>query len=283
MMHGRRITTIALFATVVQTSSGAAQQWRTLDASRQLRDTGAHQVRVQYGAGRLEVRPSADPVLYSMSLRYDEENGRPVHEYDPNRRRLTVGLTDQSFRFARHSRESMKSDLRLALSPQVPVDLDLNVGAAKADMDLGGLSVRDARIRIGASSSVLDFSAPNKTELRSLDVDVGAASFTAHNLGNANTTEMQVRSGVGSVTLDFGGEWRNDMSLDADVALGKLEIRVPSDVGVRVDVHRVLASFDRHGLVKRGNAYYSENWETARHKLRVRAATTFGAIEVRQR
>jgi hypothetical protein len=273
---------MALAASLTPFAAIAAQQWRTLDASRQLRDSAAHEVRVRYGAGRLEIRPATEPVLYSLSLRYDEDNGRPVHEYDATRHRLTVGLTDQSFKFARHNRERMNNDLRLALSPSVPVDLELDVGAAKADMDLGGLAVRDARIRIGASSSVLDFSAPNKTQLRSLDIDVGAASFTARHLGNANVSEMQVRSGVGSVSLDFSGEWREDMSLDADVALGKLEIRVPPEVGLRVDVHRVLASFDRRGLVKRGNAYYSENWDSARHKLRVRAATTFGAIEVRR-
>jgi hypothetical protein len=263
-------------------STGAAQHWRTLDASRQLRDSGVHHVLVRYGAGRLQLMPTTEPVLYSMSLRYDEDNGRPIYDYDANRRRLTVGLTDQSFKFVRHGRESMGSDLRLALSPSVPMDLELDVGAAHAQMDLGGLAVRDARIRIGASSSVLDFSAPNKGTLQTLDIDVGAASFFARNLGNAHASEMQVRSGVGSVTLDFGGEWTEDLSLDADVALGKLEIRIPSTVGVRVTAHRVLASFDHHGLIKRGGAYYSENWDRAPHKLRVRAATTFGAIEIRQ-
>jgi hypothetical protein len=263
-------------------STGSGQHWRTLDASRQLRDSGTHEVRVRYGAGRLQLVAAIEPVLYSMSLRYDEDNGRPVYEYDAARRRLTLGLTDQSFKFVHHGREPMNSDLRLALSPSVPIDLELDVGAAHAQMDFGGLAVRDARIRIGASASVLDFSAPNKTRLRSLDIDVGAASFLARNLGNANASEMQIRSGVGSVTLDFSGEWSEDLTLDADVALGKLEIRVPSSVGVRVDVHRVLASFDHRGLVKRGGAYYSDNWDRAPHKLRVRAATTFGAIEVRQ-
>ena len=278
-MRGIRIATAVLIGSA--TSLGA-QDWRILDASRQLRDSGAHDVRVRYGAGRLQVRPSTDRVLYSMWLRYDENNGRPLNEYDAERRRLTVGLTDQSFRFAHNTRES-SSDLSLALSPSVPMNLEVDVGAARADLDLGGLAVRDARIRIGASASVLDFSAPNSERLRALDIDVGAASFLARNLGNANTTDMRVRSGVGSVTLDFGGTWREDLTLDADIAVGKLEIRVPSDVGVRVDVRRVLAAFDHPGLTKRGGSYYSENWETARYKLRVHAATTFGAIDVRQR
>ena len=120
-MRGIRIAATAVLIGSA-TSSLGAQDWRILDASRQLRDSGAHDVRVRYGAGRLQVRPSTDRVLYSMWLRYDENNGRPLNEYDAERRRLTVGLTDQSFRFAHNTRES-SSDLSLAHSPSVPMNL----------------------------------------------------------------------------------------------------------------------------------------------------------------
>ena len=36
------------------------------------------------------------------------------------------------------------------------------------------------------------------------------------------------------------------------------------------------------GLVKRGDAWYSDNWESARYKLRVRAETFFGKIELQR-
>jgi predicted membrane protein len=82
------------------------------------------------------------------------------------------------------------------------------------------------------------------------------------------------------VELDFGGQWTQDMSVDADLALGKLTLHVPRDVGVRVEVQKFLASFDQQGLVKRGDAYYSDNWDQAKYRLRLRAQTTFGGIEL---
>jgi len=163
------------------------------------------------------------------------------------------------------------------------VGLDVELGAGTSDIDLGGLAVRDLRLRTGASASRLTFSSPNAARLRSIDLDAGAASVEATRLGNANTGDVRVRSGVGSVTLDFGGTWSQDMAVDADIALGKITMRVPADVGVRVETQRVLASFTHDGLYRRGGAYYSDNWDSARYRLRIHVQTVFGAIEVDRR
>ena len=76
-MMGARLLPLLLaaYASVAQ-----AQTWRTLDVSRQLRDTTEHRIKVRYGAGTFSLRPTTDPVLFSMQLRYDEERSRPLHE-----------------------------------------------------------------------------------------------------------------------------------------------------------------------------------------------------------
>jgi hypothetical protein len=176
--------------------------------------------------------------------------------------------------------EKSKGEMRLSLSRSVPLDLDLELGAAKATLDLGGLSLLGLHLDSGASETVLDFSTPNQTRMRSLDVEVGAASFEGRNLANANAATLRVHGGVGSVELDFGGQWSQDMTADVDLTLGKLTLHLPRDVGVRVDVEKFLASFDQQGLQKRGDAYYSENWDAAKYHLRLRASTTLGGIEI---
>lgn len=55
----------ALFMVTIASAAGA-QTWRTLDVSRQLRDSSEHHVRVRYAAGRFSLRPTSDPVLFSM-------------------------------------------------------------------------------------------------------------------------------------------------------------------------------------------------------------------------
>jgi hypothetical protein len=270
----------AALLTLAIASAADAQTWRTLDVSRQLRDTSEHHFTVRYGAGKFSLRPTSEPVLFSMQLRYDEERTRPVHRYDAESRSGTLGVEGQTFHLTRHVNDSEHGEMRLALSSVVPLDLDLELGATQARVDAGGLSITDLRIVTGAADATLDFSAPNRVRMRHLDVQLGAAGFTMKNLGNANVSSIRIDGGVGSVDLDFGGTLQQDVSVDANVALGKLALRFPSDVGVRVEVQKMLASFDHPGLYKRGGAYYSDNWDTAKVRMRIRAQTVFGAIDI---
>ena len=261
-------------------STAGAQTWRSLDVSRQLHDTSEHRIRVQYAAGRFSLRSTTEPVLFTMQLRYDEERMRPVHEYDPVTRLATLGVEGDAGRWKSVRGSSGSSEMRLGLSTVVPLDLELRLGATEARVDAGGLSLNRLRVETGAADAVLDFSAPNRSKLRRLDVQLGAAGFVITNLGNANVEYISVAGGVGSVDLDFGGAITEDVTVEANVALGKFSLHLPRDVGVRVEVKRLLASFDHPGLYRRGNAYYSSNWDEARIKMRVRAETVFGAIEI---
>jgi hypothetical protein len=265
---------------LVAASTAQSQTWRTLDVSRQLRDSSAHHILVRYGAGRFSLQPTSDPVLYSMQLRYDEERTTPMHEYDAGDRSVMLGVSQQSVRWARNMRAKNAGEMRLGLSRDVPLDLELELGATEARVDAGGLTLNNLRIQTGAASAALDFSAPNRARMRHLDIQLGAADFKILNLGNANVASVRVDGGVGGVNLDFGGEVREDVSVEANVALGKLTLRLPEDVGVRVELQRLLASFDHPGLRKRGGAYYSENWDSAPVRVRVRAETVFGAVEI---
>ena len=257
-----------------------AQSWRTVESARQLRDSGEHRVRVRYGAGGIDVAATSSPVLYAMTLRYDESTSTPLHSYDSTARTLTLGVSGQSDRFTRNLGDKSRGEMRLSLSRSVPVDLSLSLGAAKATLDLGGLDITALQLQSGASETVIDFSSPNLGRMRTLDVDVGAASFEARNLANANVPKVRIHGGVGGVELDFGGQWQQDMDVNVDLALGKLTLHVPRDVAVRVEVQKFLATFDEQGLVKRGDAYYSDNWDRAKYHLRLRAETTFGGIEL---
>ena len=270
-----------LFAQVIAVE-GAAQTWRTLDVSRQAHDTTEHRIRVKYAAGRFTLRPTSDRILYSMQLRYDDEGFEAVHKYDADWRSATIGVEGRSVRWA-NVRDNDFGEMNLALSKVVPLDLELKLGATRARIDAGDLTLTKLRVETGAADGQLDFSAPNHTRMRILELQLGAAEFAVRNLGNANVSTIRVEGGVGNVELDFGSALRRDVSVDARVALGRLSMHVPRDVGVRVRLKRFLASFDHPGLEKRGDAYYSDNWDAADVRVTVEAETVFGAIEVNRR
>lgn len=271
------VRSAALTAALAATAQ--AQTWRTLDVSRQLRDSSEHRIRVHYSAGRFSLRPTTDPVLFSMQLKYDEERMRPIHRYDAESRSATLGVEGE-LRWTRYMSDENVGEMHLGLSSAVPLDLELELGATRARVDVGGLSLNSLRIETGATDAVLDFSAPNRLHMRRLDIRLGAAGFVVTNLGNANVASIRVEGGAGSVDLDFGGAITDDVSVEADVALGKFALHLPREVGVRVEVQKVIAGFDHAGLRKRGNAYYSDNWDAASVRMRIRAKTVFGAIEI---
>ena len=259
--------------------------WRTVDVSRQLRDTLPQRIRVQYGAGKLDIRGTSDPLLYAMRLRYDESRATPLHRYDAEQRSTVLGLESRGrgLHTSSGGERNEAGELRLALPTRVPLELDLELGGTESSLELGGLALRSLRIECGATDATLHFSTPNRTRMRELEIAVGAADFTAVNLANANADQIRVRGGVGVVDLDFGGTWSHDLSVTTRLAVGKLTVRIPSDVGVRLEVQRVAAGFEHEGFEKREDVWYSENYDEATHKLRLRAETFFGKIEIQRR
>jgi hypothetical protein len=278
----RALAVAALCMPLLAASAQSGGTWRTIDVSRQLRDSAPQRVKVQFDAGRIDVRGTDARVLSAMHLRYDEERVSPLHRYDQEQHSALLGAESRGnvLRTSSSSRSAEGSELGLALPTAVPLDLDLELGGTEARLDLGGLALQSLRLECGATDATLDFATPNRSHMRELDVGIGAAEFTATHLANANAEQIRLRGGIGTVDLDFSGRWTRDLDVVTRVAIGKLTVRVPDDVGVRVEVKRVAAGFDHEGLVKRGDAWFSPNWDSARHKLRVRAETVFGAIDV---
>ena len=277
---------LALMLLAIPLHESSAQQgplWRTLEVSRQLRDSLPKRVRVQYDAGTLAVRGTNDPLLYAMHLRYDEARAEPLHRFDAAEQQAVLGLRslDRTLRVSSGEDRGGPGELTLALPRVVPLDVELELGGTKSTLELGDLSLRSLRLESGATDARLSFSAPNRVAMREMQVDVGAANFLALHLANANADQIRVRGGVGVVDLDFRGTWTRDLEVTTRLAVGKLILRIPPDVGVRLDVQRLAAGFDHEGFVKRDDAWYSDNWDRARYKLRVRAETVFGKIDVR--
>ncbi len=281
----RRVAALAVAALCAHAASGVAQRatpWRSIEVSRQLRDTLPERIRVRYGAGKVDVRGSTAPLLYAMRLRYDESRSAPLHRYDAEQRSAVLGLESRGTGFRASNERDESGELMLALPRTVPLDLSFELGGTESTLELGGLSLQSLRLECGATDATLRFTAPNRGRMRDIEIDVGAADFTAQHLANANAETIRLRGGVGVVDLDFGGTWTQDMNVSARLAIGKLILHVPADVGVRLEVQRVAAGFEHAGLIKRDDAWYSDNWETASHKLHVRAEAFFGKIDVRR-
>jgi hypothetical protein len=271
----RSLIALAAAAALGLPSLAQGQSWRDVTMSRQLESNDPVRVYVEYGAGRFTVRSMDEGLLYRMHLRYDEERFEPVSDLSGNVLRLGAESVGRGVDFDKHSGE-----LEIELARGIPMDLDLEFGAVRADIDLGGLALTDLDLSTGASESTVDVSEPNPSTMGSARFEVGAAEFTARGLGNLNAERIEVDAGVGELTLWLDGRWQRDAALALNMGLGSLELRIPEGLGVRLRKDSFLTSLDSEGLVKRGDAYYSLDWEDASRKVTIDLDAAFGSVSV---
>jgi hypothetical protein len=261
------------------TSELEAQTWRTMSSARQVWETAPTDVEIEYGVGRLTVKPGDPSMLYQMVVRYDEESFAPVAEWDERERKLHLGV--RGIDNDRHSMNRRKgSSATIGLAREVPLNLDLEFGAGTANIELGGIMLQQLALSTGASETRVSFSEPNKIAAGRVAIEAGAADLEVTGLGNARATSISFQGGVGATVLDFGGEWGGDITADVDMGVGSLTLRLPRSQGIRVVRESFLSTFDAAGMERNGDSYFSSNWRTAEHHLTIDVSTALGSVEI---
>lgn len=258
-----------------------AQDWQWLEARRPARDTLPVHVRVAYGTGTLRVVPAEAATLYDVRLRYDADRLSPTVEWRPDSRTLRVQTRLDALRLGAADR----AELTLALTRRALLDLDVQMGAVEAELDLTGLRVRSLDFASGASDATVRFDTSGTTALERLSLQVGAGSLRVLGLGHAQVRRIDASGGVGDLALDFAGEWSGEIDVDLSLAIGKARLVVPADVGVRVDATapRWLNRLDLAGFEREGDARVSPGYAAARRRLRVDLTSVLGEFTIERR
>ncbi len=237
---------------------------------------------IEFGAGRVTLRRGPGATLYHMQLRYDTERFRPLSEYTEASHSVRLGISSIGRTGVRvHGREHLAQDATVLLSPAVIFALDASLGAAEGDLDLGGLALSSLEINNGASRTVVRWREPNRTECGLAKFSSGAAELIVEQLGNSRCREFQFDGGVGSILLDWTGEWSSDAKARLHMALGGLTLRLPKNLGVRLEVERFLSQLDLPGFTKDENgAYVSAGYTGASHHLSIALSAALGDVKV---
>lgn len=258
-------------------AQGQEHDWRTTTSSRQYDGEDNLRVEVAYGAGGLKLAAAPKETLYRVVSRYDANAFSPRTAYSDGV--LRVDMTNHK---GSHDHGHVEGNaLTLEIGRRVPVELQLHFGAAEANLDLGGLRIRDAEITTGASDTKLQVSEPNPESCDRLHLQVGAAGFEASQLANLGCRDLDVEGGVGDLTLDFSGAWKQDLRGSVRVGMGSVTLAIPRGIGVRIERSSVLSSFDPEGLIKQGDVYYTPGFASARRHLTLNLEAALGSLDIR--
>jgi uncharacterized protein DUF2154 len=278
---GARPAAALALAALLAAGAAEAQTMRSVTSARQLSGERRLDVEVQYGAGHLRVEPAraGSGLLYRLEMRYDQDHFQPLTTYERESGRLRLGLEGRRRRGG-DMRVDREHRAEVTLSPQVAMDLELEFGAGEAEVELGGLALENLQLSTGASETTVRFSEPNRVAARRVAIEAGAAEIRVEKLGNARAERFEFEGGLGEAVLDFSGAWSRSATASVEMGIGSLTLRLPRGLGVRITKDSFLTSFDAPGMTKRGNAWYSRDYEDARHKLDLSIDAAIGSIEI---
>ncbi|NIR45237.1 MAG: cell wall-active antibiotics response protein [Gemmatimonadetes bacterium] len=285
-MKKTAVTVLAAAALLASAIPAGAQSWRTEAKSRGYRGQDFLDVRITYAVGRLDLHSAPDHLLYRIDTRYDEDVFRMRSDYLESGGRGSLRIEIESIEDDLDldewdDRDYEAGRLEVGLPQHTPVALNLKLGAAEARLDLGGLTLERISYETGASETEIGFSEPNRQVAEYCSFKIAAAALRLNDLGNSRCERINVSGGVGDLKLDFSGDWTHDASADVNVGLGGVEIRVPDDIGVRIEKSTFLMKFDAPGFLEEdGGVYLSRNWDDAEHRLTITISGALGGIRV---
>jgi len=278
VMTALRIPAIAvLFAIGIGPGDSSAQSWRTVQRAVRLGSAQWLNVDLGYAAGNVTFGPGEAGSLYRYTLRYDEDAFTPAIEFDREGSSLALSLVRVIDSFWD---SSDRGSLELSVPPGIPLRLDLQLGASKADLEFGGLMIDALKVAVGAAEVEIRFSSPLARSPEIAHFEAGAADLRILGLGNLGAERVEVYAGVGRTLLDFGGSLTHDILVDLRMGLGELELRIPEDVGIDIERTGLLILLDAPGLQRDGDHWRSAGFMEAQRRVTVQLAGAVGRIKV---
>jgi len=177
------------------------------------------------------------------------------------------------------------SSWKLLYTDAVPISFDIELGLGEADIDMSGLNVKDFDLSTGASSVRLAFNEPNANVIETMTIEAGLSKFKAMGLGNANFKRLKFEGGVGKYALDFHGNLKKEVDVDAEVGMGTLVIVIPSNIGARVIYEKNWISdldIDKDFTEQSEDTYQTSNYSTAAGRINLHVEAGFGSVEIRR-
>jgi hypothetical protein len=281
LLMGNTLACCCLFPTNIQVNTGPTLEIGELQEKKEsIPIDGAESVAVDilFGAGEMEISAGDPDQLFSGRFLYNVDEWEPEVTYKDGRLVIRQGDGDESWGWP--DEDAARNEWKLAFSPEVPLEMDIKTGAGQGDLDLTGLQLEELDIDLGAGDFSVVFNAPNPAQMSRFTLDVGAASLEIAGVGNASPQDMIVQGGVGEITLDLTGDWDNSADIEVTAGVGRLKLRLPDDVGVRVEVKGGLSNVEASGLRRSGGAYVNDAYGEAEIELSIEVTTGIGQVDL---
>jgi len=238
-------------------------------------------IKISGGAGVFYILPGDKDKIAIIDGYSDKESGKNLVDINYFVED-GIGYLELEMTHLKSGKKSGDEKWYIKLCDDLPTSLDIELGATKADIDLGGLNLKNVKLSTGVSSTNLKFTKPNKTIMRRFEIEAGLAKFDGEKLGNARFRSLNFSGGMGTFDLDLSGELIDDADVNLSIGFGNLDVYLPKDVGaIIVSPSALFTSKKFDNFYKKGDKYISFNFNEVQKKINIFIESGLGNIKVR--
>ena len=112
-----------------------------------------------------------------------------------------------------------------------------------------------------------------------LRVEMGAGTSDLQ-LAGLSLTGLDITLGAGNSTVDLSGDWARDLDVTIHAGAGDITVRLPKDVGVRVQVDAGVGTVESRGLKQDGDNHTNAAYGQSKTTLQVDIEAGIGQINL---
>jgi hypothetical protein len=188
-------------------------------ASRTVNLNGAKsvQVQIEMGAGELVMQGGAAQLM-DADFRYRARDGKPDVQYDINGSRGTLNVRQPSHHTIGNND---KNQWELRLNEDVPLDINVKMGAGQGRLELGNTTLHNLDVEVGAGEMKVDLTGHPRGDM---DVRVrGGVGEATIRLPRRARVDIEAHGGIGEISArgltKRGDRWVNEPSGEADATI----------------------------------------------------------------
>jgi N-terminal domain of toast_rack, DUF2154 len=188
-------------------------------------------VEIKMGAGELQV-DGGSPKLMDADFDYNHTSWKPIVKYEASSFRSQLRIEQPGGVHGGGSGSTYKWNLRL--NDKLPLEVDLDLGAGEARMNLGSMNLRSVNVNVGVGEVNMDLRGKPARDY-SVTVNGGVGHARIY-LPSAVGIIADAKGGIGDVNVrgleKRGGQWINaahenapvTIHLDVKGGIGQIEI-----------------------------------------------------------
>jgi hypothetical protein len=187
-------------------------------------------VAIAMGAGELTLDGGADGLM-SADFAYNVGGWEPDVSYSVSGNTGTLRLEQPSFELDNFTIPDgdVRYEWDVRLGDGIPLTLDVKLGAGQSQFDLKSLDLRSLNLQTGAGDAALEL--------------------------GGTLSDLEIQMGAGQMQVDLSGNWQQDLDATIRGGVGRLTVRLPDDVGVRLEVNQGLGNVTATGLSRDNDTY----------------------------